>query len=75
MTAPTTSRADARRNLNHLRRGEVYRATTRVGTAIGEYLGMEVSHGDRSILLRHGAGTESIALRDITSIQAAARRS
>jgi hypothetical protein len=37
----------------------------------GEYLGMETPHGDRSILLRHRTGTESIALTDITSLQPA----
>lgn len=62
MTAPTTC------NFNHLRRGATYRATTRDGTAVGEYLGMEAPHGDRAILLRHGTGTDSIALSDVTSI-------
>jgi hypothetical protein len=61
MTAP--------QNLNQLRRGAIYRATTRVGIAIGEYLGMEAPHGDRAILLRHGYGTESIALSEVTSIR------
>jgi len=56
-------------NLNSLRRGITYRATTRQGTAAGEYLGMEAPHGDRAILLRHGARTESIPLSDVTSIQ------
>jgi len=33
---------------------------------------MEAPHGDRAILLRHPAGTDSIALRDLISIRAAA---
>jgi hypothetical protein len=68
MTAPHHKRAPASLDLNHLRRGDTYRATTRNGIACGEYLGMEAPHGDRAILLRHVAGTASIALRDVTSI-------
>ena len=63
-----TSRASATLNFNHLRRGVTYRATTPVGTAVGEYLGMEAPHGDLAILLRHKTGTESIAVYDLTSI-------
>ncbi len=59
-------------SLNHLRRGASYQATTRSGSTSGEYLGMEVPHGDRAILLRHEARTESIPLCDVTSIQPAA---
>ena len=71
MKAPRTSRAkDAR--LNHLQRGATYRATTRHGATIGEYLGMETPHGQRAILLRHGAGTASISIHDIHDIQLAA---
>lgn len=58
--------------MNHLRRGVTYRATTRHGIAFGEYLGMEAPHGDRAIILRHGAGVASIALHDVTSIDMAA---
>ena len=72
MTARQTSRVGATYNFNHLRRGETYRATTGSGSAVGEYLGMETPHGDRAILLRHEAGTESISLHDITSIHLAA---
>ena len=72
MTASRTSREDANWNLNHLERGETYFATTEGGTSVGEYLGIEAPHGDRSILLRHRAGTESIDLRDVISIQIAA---
>lgn len=69
MKAPHTSRPeDALHDLNHLRRGATYRATTRARSTAGEYLGMETPYGDRSILLRHRTGTESIALSDITSL-------
>jgi hypothetical protein len=68
MKAQHTSRASAPWNLNHLRLGTTYRATTRQHTTAGEYLGMETPYGDRSILLRHRTGTASIALSDITSI-------
>lgn len=68
MTAHHTSRSRAQLNLNHLRRGATYRATTAAGTAVGEYLGMEAQYGARSILLRHAAGTDSIDRRDLMSI-------
>jgi len=68
MTAPHTSRENATNNFNHLRRGATYRATTRSGTTVGEYLGMETPHGRCAMLLRHGTGTESIPLRSITSV-------
>ncbi len=66
-----TSRARAPWNLNNLRLGATYRATTPAGSTAGEYLGMETPYGDRSILLRNGAGTASIALSDLTGISAA----
>ena len=68
MKAQHTSRASAPWNLNHLQLGSTYRATTRHHTTAGEYLGMETPYGDRSILLRHQTGTESIAHTDNTSI-------
>lgn len=68
MTARPISRDCATLNFNHLRRGAIYRATTRHGAASGEYLGMETPHGDLAILLRHKTGTESIAVCDLTSI-------
>ncbi len=69
MTAQNHSaRAHAPLDLNQLRRGATYEATTPHGIACGEYLGMEAPHGDRAILLRHSAGTSSIALGDVTSI-------
>ena len=70
--ASMTSRPEAHPNFNQLRRGTSYRATTRHGITVGEYLGMEADYGERAILLRHGDGTESIARYDITSIQPAA---
>lgn len=71
MNAPFTSRTRAPWNLNHLRRGSSYRATTRDATTFGEYLGMETPHGDLSILIRSRAGTASIAVGDITSLEPA----
>ena len=68
MTAPTI----ARRDLNHLRRGVTYRATTNSGSTVGVYLGMEAPHGDRAVLLRHECGTASISLDAIHSINAIA---
>lgn len=57
-------------NMNEVRlqRGSTYQATTRGGTAVGEYLGMESPHGDLAIMLRHAGGTHSIELTDVTSI-------
>ena len=68
MPAQHTSRRSAQLNLNHLRRGHTYRATTTSGTATGEYLGMEAMYGSRSVLLRHAAGTDSIDRRELMSI-------
>jgi hypothetical protein len=53
----------------NLRRGSLYRATTLGGTTVGEYLGMEAPHGDLAILLRAAAGTHSIELTNVTSIE------
>jgi hypothetical protein len=72
MTASHTSREHVPRNINHLRRGASYRVTTHEGTTVGEYLGMETPHGDRAILIRHRAGTESILLFSVISILQAA---
>lgn len=69
--ASQPTRQHATTNFNHLERGTFYRATTREGAAIGEYLGMETCYGERAILLRHPSGTASIGLGDITSILAA----
>ncbi len=59
-------------NLNHLRRGGTYRATTASGTTLGEYLGMEALYGERAVMLRNTDGTTSIFRRDIVSIELAA---
>ena len=58
-------------DLNQLRTGNVYRARTSHGTIVGEYLGIETSHGDWSILLRHRAGTESLGLDGVLAVSAA----
>jgi hypothetical protein len=72
MMAPTTSRASAPWQFNQLQKGAVYEATTRFRVVIGEYLGMASPYGERAILLRNAAGTESITLNYVTSIQPAA---
>ena len=59
-------------NLNHLRRGGTYLATTSVGTTLGEYLGMEALYGERSVMLRNESGTTSISLSHNLSIELAA---
>ena len=69
MTTHHTSRSRAELNLNHLRRGAIYRARTSAGTSIGEYLGMEYDYGSRALLLRNATGTDSIDRRHITSIE------
>lgn len=68
MKAPHTSGAIAPQNMNHLRRGVHYHATTAHGCTSGEYLGMESLFGDRAILLRHRTGTASITVGDVESI-------
>ena len=70
MTAPNTSRAPWK--LNQLLQGVTYLATTRHRMVVGEYLGMESPYGNRAILLRDTTGTTSIALAQVTSIQALA---
>jgi hypothetical protein len=59
-------------NLNHLRRGRTYLATTPMGKAYGEFLGMEADYGERAVLLRNESGTTSIRRRLILSIELAA---
>ena len=59
-------------DLNHLRRGLVYRATTEVEEIVGEYLGIEVPYGDRAIILRSLTGTSSIRVSDLAAITPAA---
>jgi hypothetical protein len=65
----TPTRTDATIELNHLRLGATYRAVTPHGAAVGEYLGLESPHGDAAILLRHRAGTDSIPLDEVTTIE------
>ncbi len=72
MPAPSTARARDARILNDLRRGTTYRASTRSGVTVGEYLGIETPHGQRAILLRHKRGTASIAVVDVMTIVRAA---
>ena len=69
--AQNTSRFRAPWNLNNLTLGSSYRATTSSGTTAGEYLGMETPYGDRSILLRSGSSTASIAVDELTGLSIA----
>ena len=69
IVTPHTPHRRGSRNINHLRRGTTYRASTRDGTTVGEYLGIEAPYGEWAILLRHEAGTDSIPLRLITAIR------
>ncbi len=62
-------RTDATSHINNLRRGASYVARTAYGIVFGEYLGIETPYGDRAILLRNDAGTNSIPLRDVRSIR------
>jgi hypothetical protein len=71
MSAHTTERKDAL-NLNHLRRGGIYLATTYDGDTVGEYLGMEALYGERSVMLRNDRGTTSISRIHLLSIELAA---
>jgi hypothetical protein len=64
-----TARHYVTNDASNLRRGLLYRATTAGGSTIGEYLGMEAPHGDLAILLRAEAGTHSIELTNVTSIE------
>ena len=69
--APTTSRTGVIWRFNDLQPGHIYHATTTRGIATGEYLGMETRYGDWALLLRDGSATTSVALTDVTAIQAA----
>jgi hypothetical protein len=64
-----TSYRTAPADLNQLKRGASYLATTPIGAISGEYLGIEAPHGDWSILLRHTGGTHSIGLDALTAIE------
>ena len=66
MTTTKHARADAPFDINHLRRGEFYRATSCTGRSVtGEYLGVEVAYDEWRILLRTVASTESLAIRHL----------
>ena len=71
--APHTSRPCAPWNINQLQRGATYRATTRLGTTNGRFLGMETPYGDRSILLSE-PGRNRVDLAQPTSPRSAPRR-
>ena len=71
MSAHVIERNDAP-NLNHLRRGAIYLATTHDGDTVGEFLGMEALYGERSVMLRNDRGTTSITRTHILSIELAA---
>ena len=57
--------------ISELRRGALYRAATSRRIAVGEYLGIETSWGDRSILLRTTSGTSTVSVDRIRSLTAA----
>ncbi len=72
MSARTIERIAAP-NLNHLRRGATYLATTHDGDdTVGEFIGMEAMYGERSVMLRNDLGTTSISRTHISSIELAA---
>lgn len=69
MMANTLSRRIATTDINHLRLGDNYEATTYDGrTVSGLYLGIEVAYDDFCILLRNSDGTTSIAVADLDSV-------
>ena len=73
MQAQDESQNAATIDINHLRVGATYQATTRSGrTATGEYLGIEVAHDDWMIILRNRAGAESIRVNVLASIHGSA---
>jgi hypothetical protein len=73
MQALDESQNAATIDINHLRVGGIYEATTQSGrTATGEYLGIEVTHDDWMIILRNRAGSESIPVNALASVHQAA---
>ncbi|MDX1690391.1 MAG: hypothetical protein R3290_05145 [Acidimicrobiia bacterium] len=63
----TTSQA--RVDAANLRPGHLYTATTTTGrTVVGEYLGIEVTHGDWCLLVHTGSGVVSLPLTTIASV-------
>jgi hypothetical protein len=68
-----TSQGFATTEINRLRMGGAYRATTLAGRSTeGEYLGIEVAYDEWRMILRGATGIESIALDDVASVHAAA---
>ncbi len=58
--------------LDRLQRGRTYKVTTFARRpVVGEYLGIEVAHGDWAILLRRRFGTVSVLLRHLRSVDLA----
>ena len=52
-----------------LRPGRMYAATTVAGRAIvGEYLGIEVAHGEWAMLVHTASGVESLPLTRIATV-------
>jgi len=73
MTTRTPSRVAATIDINHLRIGDFYQATTQAGEiSVGEYLGIEVTYGDWRIILRGRSCTGSIAVDALASVYGAA---
>ena len=57
-------------DLNHLRRGRIYRLITKAGATIdGEYLGIEVMYDDWCLLLRGTDETHSIPTRHVNRVE------
>ncbi len=53
-----------------LRPGTMYAATTTAGrTVVGEYLGIEVAHGEWAFLIHTSSGVASIPLAQIASVE------
>ncbi len=72
MKASHTSRSGAPIDINHLRYGKTYEATTQTGlVSTGRYLGIEVAYDDWRILLRDESDIHSIAIDHLESVLAA----
>lgn len=73
MQAHQESQIAATIDINHLRIGGIYEATTQSGRiATGEYLGIEVAHDDWMIILRSRVGSESIPVNALASVHGTA---
>lgn len=61
-------------DLNHLRRGHMYRITTTAGIVhAGEYLGIEVLYGDWCLLMKGVDQTASIPTQQVDRIEISLR--